>query len=470
MALITTPDKQTGQQHTAQEYNAFKAAINENTLSLSNKASKINGFVPISELPPVYFSGVTGAGTELNPYVISGGGLSAEALTIWFRSLPNWAADKILRGDLTWIDPPTGEQLEKLASPVLSFGTPASDAIPVNWTFVANGITYTLQRDITIAFTSPINIYSGTANNFLDTGLTSSTEYYYRIRATATGFAGSNYGVGNTKTDIPGNITPVAPSTGVVDDVANTFNWTNNPSYAALSNYQFTLDGGATVADVAIKPILVGDVNKAIGQVGIRIKAAPGRNASAWLFNAVAFNKVIDTTIPIDIWRLTFDVEVDPIMNNTLNYKMPNTVGFGVGYPDLKVNSGATALLVCNGKVGTAGIGKLIFHTANDDVSNPSSQLYYLGFSDNEFGRKITTKDFVMFDVPAGVSSDLIKIRIRTDAIKIYYEYSINGGLAWVTLDSKTRTAVPLYAKVVVEDSYGLRNVNNVRHTGLISV
>lgn len=79
------------------------------------------------------------------------------------------------------------------------------------------------------------------------------------------------------------------PTAGVVDDTANTFNWTNNPTYTALGDYEYTLDGGSTYATVTAKPIVVGAVSKAIGQVGVRVKAATGRNASDTLFNTVPF-------------------------------------------------------------------------------------------------------------------------------------------------------------------------------------
>lgn len=443
--------------------------INANTLGLGSKANKVGGVVPLSELPAVYFSGVTGAGTAADPYRISGGSSPVD-LGNYLKSLPNWATDKILQGDLTWVDPPKGEQLEKLATPTLTFATAASDAIPVSWNYVTNGAVYTLQRDSSVTFSNPLNIYSGSANNFLDTGLSASTAYYYRIRVTATGFAGSNYGIGTATTDVPGNVTPAAPTSGVVDDTNNTFNYTPNPTYPANGNYEYTLNGGTTVSDVTAKPIVVGDVSKAVGQVGVRLKAAAGRNASAWLFNGTAFNKLVDNTVPITVWRLDRDIMIDPEMNNTLLYKLPNTVNFGAAYPNLKVLAGGTAILVSEGKVGTAGIGRLAFDNNNDNVMNSGSATYFLGFSDNEYGRQVSTQDYVSYQVPVSVASNLVKIRLRTDATKVYYEYSINGGATWGTLDSKVRANETLYAKVFVEDAYGIRNNNNVRQSGLTAV
>lgn len=84
-------------------------------------------------------------------------------------------------------------------------------------------------------------------------------------------------------------VTPAAPTASVVDDVANTFNWTNNPGFTALTDYEFTTNGGTTVQNVTAKPIPVGDVALAVGQVGVRVKAMNGNPVSAWLFSATAF-------------------------------------------------------------------------------------------------------------------------------------------------------------------------------------
>lgn len=81
-----------------------------------------------------------------------------------------------------------------------------------------------------------------------------------------------------------------APTAGVVDDTANTFNWTFASGFANNSDYEYTLNGGASYSTVSSKPIQVGDVDKAIGQVGVRVKAVPSTSqASITLFNTTAF-------------------------------------------------------------------------------------------------------------------------------------------------------------------------------------
>ena len=108
MARITSPDKTTGQQHTAAEYNEFKASINalydqydniQNSMSilsesinnlelaldqitsaitninitLLEKADLVDGTVPLEQATPLYLSDVDFSGTgetEDNPVTI----------------------------------------------------------------------------------------------------------------------------------------------------------------------------------------------------------------------------------------------------------------------------------------------------------------------------------------------------------------------------------------------------------------
>lgn len=83
------------------------------------------------------------------------------------------------------------------------------------------------------------------------------------------------------------NITPAAPTNGVVDDTANTFTFTLSSGYAA-ADHEYNLNNAGYV-DCTSNVISVGDVAVAIGALLVRVKAATGRNASATLSNASAF-------------------------------------------------------------------------------------------------------------------------------------------------------------------------------------
>lgn len=93
------------------------------------------------------------------------------------------------------------------------------------------------------------------------------------------------------------NITPPAPTAGVVDDTANTFDWTNAAGYVT-ADHETSINGGTTWT-AATKPLSVGNVALAIGQVMVRVKAATGRNAGPTLANSTAFTvAATDTTAP----------------------------------------------------------------------------------------------------------------------------------------------------------------------------
>jgi hypothetical protein len=83
------------------------------------------------------------------------------------------------------------------------------------------------------------------------------------------------------------------PTAPVTDDVADTFNWTNTPNITTLADYEYTTNGGVSYQNVTAKPMPVGNINAAAGQVGVRVKATSGRAASETLYNTVAFTHII---------------------------------------------------------------------------------------------------------------------------------------------------------------------------------
>lgn len=80
-----------------------------------------------------------------------------------------------------------------------------------------------------------------------------------------------------------------APTAGVVDDTANTFNWTNSPAFTAVGDYEVTTDSGATYTTATVKPIAGLTGAKAAGTVGVRVKATAGNGPSDTLFNATPY-------------------------------------------------------------------------------------------------------------------------------------------------------------------------------------
>ncbi len=105
------------------------------------------------------------------------------------------------------------------ADPPLFWIEPDTTQTRVDWLSVTGATTYKVYRDITPTFSSPTNVYSGSANEFIDGGLFSNTDYYYKVTAVG-----------------PGGETPIASITPkhsgtkdiVIDDNSQSPDFNNN--------------------------------------------------------------------------------------------------------------------------------------------------------------------------------------------------------------------------------------------------
>jgi len=168
--------------------------------------------------------------------------------------------------------------------------------------------------------------------------------------------------------------TPAAPTSFVVDDTANTGNWTNNPSYTAVSDYEQTVDGGDTYTTCTAKPISVGDVALNIGMVGVRVKAVAGvSNPSLTLYNLTAYT-VSGLTTP--------SAPITPVSNDSTDmFGWTNTGGKGTADAEITIDGGSSYtdattnphsvgnVLKAAGQVG-------VRYKAVPGVSNASSTLF----------------------------------------------------------------------------------------------
>lgn len=277
----------------AEDANEIKNAINTNAAaldgkanvsSLATKADLIAGVIPLNQLPNAILS--------TNQFELLGDG-SIGIKTSYLLSLG-------LGGTGGTVTP-------TLSTPSLTATAASTTQINLSWGSVANATGYVLQRASASNYSDATSIYTGSALSYNNTGLVASTTYYFRLKATANGYNDSNYAGTSATTNAAGATTPSAPTAFVVDDVNNTANWTNNPTYTSVNDYEYTLDGGVTVNNVTVKPVNVGDVAKAAGQVGIRVKAASGRNISPWLYNATPYTStgggtyVVEKTFRINL-------------------------------------------------------------------------------------------------------------------------------------------------------------------------
>jgi hypothetical protein len=101
-----------------------------------------------------------------------------------------------------YLIPPIPSGGTQLATPgSFNAAVVSSTAIDLTWNSVVNATSYTLQRATNSSFTTGLTtIFTGNATSFDDTGLTPSTQYYYRIKATAVGFTDSAYATDDATT------------------------------------------------------------------------------------------------------------------------------------------------------------------------------------------------------------------------------------------------------------------------------
>ncbi len=109
-------------------------------------------------------------------------------------------------------------------------------------------------------------------------------------------------------------ITPAPPTLGVVNNDVDTFGFTVNPNYPLISSYEQTVDG-ITYATCTVNPIVVGDVAKANGVVGVRVKATGNNTASDTLWNQMPYTLAPPTTDMILQTFLTADVSRNVVTN-----------------------------------------------------------------------------------------------------------------------------------------------------------
>ncbi|MEN6348506.1 MAG: PQQ-binding-like beta-propeller repeat protein, partial [Syntrophomonas sp.] len=93
---------------------------------------------------------------------------------------------------------------------------------------------------------------------------------------------------------------PAAPTNPLVDDLANTFGWTNVVEYSNVSEYEYSVDGGTNWNICTANPQYVGDYAFAIGAVQVRIKSdiTQGKPAGLTMQSNIPFTKA---SSPIDI-------------------------------------------------------------------------------------------------------------------------------------------------------------------------
>jgi len=129
---------------------------------------------------------------------------------------------------------------------------------------------------------------------------------------------------------------PAAPSSPVTDDGTDTFNWTNNTLFTAVSDYEYTKDNGANWALCAVKPQTGMSGNITSGWVKVRVRAGAagsGEAAGAALSSTAAYTLTViptpaaPTAAVADDGANTFDWTVTPLFEAISNYEYTKNNG-----------------------------------------------------------------------------------------------------------------------------------------------
>lgn len=105
--------------------------------------------------------------------------------------------------DLTSAVVPPLTGITQLATPTSFTATAVSDTqINLSWGTSPNATAYVVDRATNVGFTTGVAlaVYNGSGTSYNDTGRTATTQYFYRIRATATGYTDSAYATANDTT------------------------------------------------------------------------------------------------------------------------------------------------------------------------------------------------------------------------------------------------------------------------------
>lgn len=171
----------------------------------------------------------------------------------YLKSLPGYVGDgsKVLSDDLTWRLAPAVDTLD---APSLAIDTIGQTDIETSWNSPPNATGYILQRASDVNFTVDVSIvYSGSANQFDDTGLTPSTEYWYRIKCTAAGYTDSAY------SNVVNGTTSANPSNGIAKIVFTNTGPVSEPNWNNFEtvDYKFGYNGWSKpTAQEGVSPYL----------------------------------------------------------------------------------------------------------------------------------------------------------------------------------------------------------------------
>lgn len=160
-----------------------------------------------------------------------------------------------------YVVPPISS-IPQLAQPGSFAATPASSSqINLSWGAVTNATGYVVDRATNSGFTTGVSlgIYSAGGTSYNDTGLSASTTYYYRIRATAAGYTDSLYSTVNSTTS--GSSYDIA-TTALIDALTGAGVTLSTPEKDAYNAFIVSMKSGTVWSKTKNFYLLGGSFNK----------------------------------------------------------------------------------------------------------------------------------------------------------------------------------------------------------------
>ena len=129
----------------------------------------------------------------------------------------------------------------------LSIGTKTNSSLALDWNDAARADSYRLYRDTSSSGSFSTQVYSGTASQYTDTGLSSGITYYYKVQAVNSGGNSSLSASVNAPT-IPA--IPAAPTIGTVTSTSIQINWTGTTGATSYQLYTSSSPTGTYVTQI----------------------------------------------------------------------------------------------------------------------------------------------------------------------------------------------------------------------------
>lgn len=263
----------------------------------------------------------------------------------------------------------------------------------------------------------------------------------------------------------------VTPTSGVVDDVNNTFGWTYNATQKNASDYEYSVNGGTTWTTCTANPQTGISGAYAIGKVQVRVKATLRQPASAALESTAAFTLpvasiVVTTSAPITEGAESGKVLRVTLSNDTLIQAQVISANVTLTGSPAGVTIGGVSY------VDATHLDITLSGNSTGDYDTDINVAVSVGAAALARGTKLdTTVTFVATAEPAltpptsliidDVNNSFSWTNNGSQTSATDYEYSLDSGATWKTCDAKPQTgilgayatgAVHLRTKATVKD------------------